>query len=157
MPILKDTSRIGIQQWHSYTNGWKPAYYHRSCCSDNVILAMNLPTTGNGDSAPSSAAKKLRDELERQMDVAATNRHLVYGERKELREDLRRLRLMIAGRDDVPAFMIFDDATLDAIVAKGPSTMRELMQCRGIGPKRCRDYGQAIFEVVSRHEDTRNV
>lgn len=126
-----------------------------------MIKSLDLPPSGTkreregDDGAPtSSAEKKLRAERERQVDAEASKRHLFYGKRGGLHEELRRLRMKFANEEDVnlKRYRIFDDDTLDDIVTKLPSDEYQLMACKGIARKRCDKYGQVILDVVAKHK-----
>ena len=66
-----------------------------------------------------------------------------------LAEALRALRHEL--RDGKPAYTVFDDGTLGAIVAAKPRTPAELGRIKGIGPKRLDLYGAQILAVVAAH------
>lgn len=68
--------------------------------------------------------------------------------RSGLREALRQVRLEFAHAKDLPAYCIFDDKTLDALVVECPVTDRELLAVKGFGPTKVRDYGAAIIRVI---------
>jgi len=154
--ILQGSQRVAIQERQSVRTCWRPAYYHRECCTHDMLESLNLGDgkrkRGHDDyHSTNSVEKKLRAELDRQMDQEATKRSLVYSKRKDLREKLRRLRRHFANQYDLELFQVFDNATLDDIVAKLPSNERELMACHGIASKRCQQYGNAILELVIAH------
>jgi superfamily II DNA helicase RecQ len=60
---------------------------------------------------------------------------------------LRRLRRQLA--DGKPAYTVFDDQTLDAIVAARPGSLQELGRVKGIGPTRLDAYGQLVLEAIA--------
>jgi DNA helicase-2/ATP-dependent DNA helicase PcrA len=62
---------------------------------------------------------------------------------------LRAWRLQRAQRDGVPAYVIFPDSTLRALVAQRPGTLRELEEVRGLGPTRVERYGSEVLEVLA--------
>ena len=64
-----------------------------------------------------------------------------------LADALRALRQEL--RDGKPAYTVFDDETLRAIVAGRPSTLAELGRIKGIGPKRLDLYGARILAIVA--------
>jgi superfamily II DNA helicase RecQ len=61
---------------------------------------------------------------------------------------LRAWRVERARRDGVPAYVVFDDKTLDAIVSAMPSTEQQLLQVSGIGPKRVERYGDEVLALL---------
>ena len=64
-------------------------------------------------------------------------------------EQLRQWRLAEATTAEIPAFMIFTDATLMAIAEAGPQTLDELAALSGVGPSKLERYGEAVLEIVA--------
>ncbi|MBK9178655.1 MAG: ATP-dependent DNA helicase UvrD2 [Acidimicrobiales bacterium] len=64
------------------------------------------------------------------------------------RDALRAWRLERSRADGVPAYVVFDNATLDALVERQPSTLAQLAQVRGIGPAKLERYGDEILAVL---------
>ena len=63
-------------------------------------------------------------------------------------ERLRALRRTLAAERDVPAYVVFSDATLLAMVAARPTTEAALLAVSGVGPKKLETYGEAFLEVL---------
>nr|WP_245788001.1 ATP-dependent DNA helicase UvrD2 [Tessaracoccus bendigoensis] len=82
------------------------------------------------------------------------NRHLgcevAYDE--ELFEALRAWRKSVADEASVPAFVVFTDATLQAIAESVPSDQADLLRLPGIGRTKVDRYGDGVLEVISRHQ-----
>jgi DNA helicase-2/ATP-dependent DNA helicase PcrA len=57
-------------------------------------------------------------------------------------------RLERSRRDGVPAYVVFDDKTLEAIVVGMPSTEQELLGVSGMGTKRVELYGDEIIALL---------
>ena len=70
--------------------------------------------------------------------------------------DLRRLRLQLAARAHVPAYIIFSDATLRDMCAKKPETREEFLQVSGVGEHKLNRYGRAFLEVIQKHLHEQN-
>jgi DNA helicase-2/ATP-dependent DNA helicase PcrA len=62
---------------------------------------------------------------------------------------LRQWRRDEAQSADVPAFVVFTDATLTAIAEARPSTLEELSQLAGVGPSKLERYGEAVLAVLA--------
>ncbi len=58
------------------------------------------------------------------------------------------LRKRLANKQKVPAFMVFNDATLREMAHKKPSNMDELLNITGVGEKKAAHYGSAILRVI---------
>jgi ATP-dependent DNA helicase RecQ len=73
----------------------------------------------------------------------------VAGEDSGLFEALRTLRARLAREQNVPAYVIFHDATLRAIAAERPRDVDSLGDIPGIGAAKLSRYGQHIVDVVA--------
>jgi len=71
-------------------------------------------------------------------------------EQEAVFEELRAWRAATAKEQGVPAYVVFHDATLRAIAATGPSTLRELAEITGVGESKLAKYGAAILEILVR-------
>lgn len=64
-------------------------------------------------------------------------------------ERLRHWRSETAKAQSVPAYIVFNDATLRAIAAAQPTSAEALGQVSGVGEAKLAAYGEAILEIVS--------
>jgi ATP-dependent DNA helicase RecQ len=62
---------------------------------------------------------------------------------------LKAWRAEVARAHNLPAYVIFHDATLSAIAALAPQSLRELEGVSGIGAKKLEAYGEEVLRVVS--------
>ncbi len=71
-------------------------------------------------------------------------------------EALRALRTKIAKEINLPAYIVFSDATLKEMVQKLPSNTDTLLQINGVGPSKLEKYGvlflEKIQEIRKHHE-----
>lgn len=67
---------------------------------------------------------------------------------ERLFETLREWRLATAKESDVPAFVVFTDATLTAIAEKVPADAAALARISGVGPAKLERYGEAVLTVI---------
>jgi DNA helicase-2/ATP-dependent DNA helicase PcrA len=74
---------------------------------------------------------------------------VLEGEAGELFERLRAWRSQAAQSASVPAYVVFTDATLQAIAESRPSSLRELSGLPGIGAKKLELYGEDVLATVS--------
>ncbi|WP_189693325.1 ATP-dependent DNA helicase UvrD2 [Sinomonas cellulolyticus] len=63
-------------------------------------------------------------------------------------EALRAWRLERAKESDIPAFVVFTDATLTAIAEARPASLAELAQVAGVGRAKLERYGEGVLEVL---------
>jgi DNA helicase II / ATP-dependent DNA helicase PcrA len=64
-------------------------------------------------------------------------------------EALKAWRLERARSDDVPAYVVFSNATLTEIAERRPRTLTELAAVSGIGPAKLERYGKEVLRVVA--------
>jgi DNA helicase-2/ATP-dependent DNA helicase PcrA len=67
---------------------------------------------------------------------------------EELYERLRDWRRTTATEQQVPAYVVFTDATLAALAERKPTTEAELAAIGGIGPRKLSQYGPAVLALV---------
>lgn len=70
-------------------------------------------------------------------------------EQAELFEALRSLRTQLAREQQVPPYLIFNNATLEDMCRKRPTTPDELLEVSGVGTKKAERYGEAFLEVIA--------
>ncbi|HMB56538.1 MAG TPA: DNA helicase RecQ [Arenimonas sp.] len=63
-------------------------------------------------------------------------------------EALRALRATLAREQNLPAYVIFHDATLRAIAAQKPGNLDELGQINGVGNSKLQRYGETLLAVL---------
>ena len=67
---------------------------------------------------------------------------------EQLFEALRQWRLETAKEADVPAYVVFTDATLTAIAERVPTDVAGLARINGVGPAKLERYGAAVLELL---------
>ena len=66
-------------------------------------------------------------------------------------EELRAWRGATAKEQGVPAYVVFNDATLRSIAATAPSSLIELAAISGVGESKLAKYGEVILELLGHH------
>ncbi|MDB5121379.1 MAG: helicase RecQ [Sphingobacteriales bacterium] len=67
---------------------------------------------------------------------------------------LRKLRQEFAQKEQVPAYIIFSDATLQAMVNAKPTNQFEMLQVSGVGEHKYHKYGQAFLDAIDDYLET---
>ena len=67
---------------------------------------------------------------------------------EELFARLKEWRLSRATEDQVPAYVVFTDETLEAIAESKPGSPAELQQISGIGPAKIERYGEDLMALL---------
>ena len=66
----------------------------------------------------------------------------LLGNLKKLRQELARAR-------NVPAYVVFSDATLREMCLSRPRTLEQMADINGVGPKKLEEYGLMFLERLS--------
>ena len=66
-----------------------------------------------------------------------------------LYEQLRALRKRLADEQNVPAYVVFSDATLAEMAARRPATHAELLEVNGVGQTKLARYGDAFLALTA--------
>jgi ATP-dependent DNA helicase RecQ len=69
---------------------------------------------------------------------------------------LRALRKEIAGREGVPPFVVFGDATLTEMAARRPADAEELLSVIGVGKHKLGKYGTEFLQVIAEFSAEQN-
>lgn len=67
----------------------------------------------------------------------------------ELSNRLREWRLAQSRAQGVPAYVVFNDRTLEALASMRPSTTEALLQVPGIGPAKLEAYGEELLDLLT--------
>ena len=85
---------------------------------------------------------------------AAANTDLSEADEKLLAA-LYALRKRLAAKQNVPAYMVFSDATLREMVQSKPLSMDEFLNITGVGEKKAARYGMAFLQVIEEMVNSR--
>ncbi len=140
-----------LQEYLLLTNSEFPvvrlAARSKEVLHENVRLYMKLPkdsAEGSSLAKASAARKKAQGKSSSGSRLDIRNAAVDPGLMKKLKE----LRLKLAQEKQVPAFVIFSDATLVDICHRRPASLEELLEVSGIGKVKLEAYGEAILEVM---------
>jgi ATP-dependent DNA helicase RecQ len=100
------------------------------------------------DSKPDRADATLAVERQKPREQRVASRAADPLGDPELREYLREWRRERSVRDNVPAFMILHDSTLQDLAGKVPQTLADLLRVSGIGEKKASALGGEILEAL---------
>ena len=67
---------------------------------------------------------------------------------EELFGRLRSLRKRLAQERGVPAYVVFSDATLRAMVRRRPQTLEQMLEVSGVGAKKLETYGEEFLDEI---------
>jgi len=69
----------------------------------------------------------------------------------ELYNALKACRAQLAGKQKVPAYVVFPDATLAAFATRRPLTAQAMLSLPGVGEKRLAAYAEPFLDVIRAH------
>lgn len=79
----------------------------------------------------------------------STNEEIVLNDfDKEIYGKLKELRIKIAKDKNIPAFRIFHDDTLKRIAFKKPENREEMLNIKGIGKTKFKNYGKKFLDYL---------
>src|SRR5690606_15517259 len=67
-------------------------------------------------------------------------------------ENLRQLRLKIAHEKNLPAYLIFNDATLKEMEKERPVTEEDFIRINGVGRKKMQDFGYQFIKEIQAYD-----
>ena len=113
-----------------------------------VAMLASAARKGKKRAIP-TAKRKRGEKMERGSRQEPTPAALHAGSDSRVEGALREWRMSEARRRRAPAFRIFSDKTLAAIVRQRPRTAHELLAISGIGIATVEKYGQHIYRLVN--------
>ena len=123
------------------------------------LVDMGLIARASGEFPTLSVTSQGRDFLKNRGTVAlvrrAGNRSLqgdpVSHHDAELFGKLRILRKRLADELNVPAFVVFSDATLRQMASRMPADRDSLLRVKGVGESKLRQFGDRFISVIADH------
>ncbi|ELR63245.1 ATP-dependent DNA helicase RecQ [Photobacterium marinum] len=147
------THGIGREHSHEFWVSILRQLIHRGYLVQNIVRSSTLQLT-------EKARGVLRGEVELELavprlDIAArsakndklASRH--YD--KKLFAKLRKLRKAIADEEDLPPYVVFNDATLMEMAEMLPTSAGELLAVNGVGHRKLEKYGDAFLTLIEEH------
>ena len=89
----------------------------------------------------SKPARKARKRKADQLPVAEGDQDLLAA--------LKVLRLELAREKNVPAYVVFPDATLIEMARERPATLEQMADINGVGPRKLEGYGSTFLEAIA--------
>jgi ATP-dependent DNA helicase RecQ len=78
-----------------------------------------------------------------------TRQPKVISDYEDLFNSLRKVRRIFAEKENVPAYVIFSDASLDEMVRQKPTTAEEFLDISGVGEHKLFKYGEAFLNAIN--------
>ena len=143
MRQLLATGALGIHKVTSENNGYTFDTLSLAGGSRAVLRGEQMVQLREAVAAPRSRKSSRKST---QPNVAAAN----LGPDAQVRFiNLRAWRAEVAKSHNLPAYVIFHDATLAAIAELNPQSMEQLQGVSGMGAKKLEAYGAEVLRVVA--------
>ncbi|MDK4284520.1 ATP-dependent DNA helicase UvrD2 [Corynebacterium pseudodiphtheriticum] len=138
---------------------WAPARQEGGCASRKRTRFLDGLVAQSTREEPSAARVRKTKKCRVCREALTTPGEKVVGRHAECEspgnEDLfgqlRGWRARVAREEQVPAYIIFSDATLQAISEALPTTVDELYAISGIGQKKAELFGQDLLDIVRQY------
>ncbi len=145
--------------WLSYGAARSPGGRARRPCRFLPQLDRSAPDRGRSGAADGRSADRRRSRV---MSCRICGATLLAGADRKLGrcpdcpsdldeglyERLREWRIRVAGTQQVPAYVVFTDATLTALAERRPGRAEDLLAIAGIGPRKLGLYGDSVLALV---------
>ncbi|MFZ7267225.1 DNA helicase RecQ [Avibacterium avium] len=86
------------------------------------------------------------------MTAQSAQKSAVQNYDKDLFARLRFLRKQIADKENIPPYIVFNDATLQEMAQYQPTSKREMLQINGVGATKLERFGQAFLHIIQQHK-----
>lgn len=86
------------------------------------------------------------------MTAQSAQKSAVQNYDKDLFARLRFLRKQIADKENIPPYIVFNDATLQEMAQYQPTSKREMLQINGVGATKLARFGQAFLHIIQEHK-----
>ncbi|MDE6577116.1 MAG: DNA helicase RecQ [Muribaculaceae bacterium] len=145
---------LGSRQWHSYILQMIQLGLFEVAYEDNFHLR---PTPYGMKVVKGLERIELATHTEFQYTTSSRKKNIVEEPRyltkeEELTEILKKLRLDIAQKEEIPAFRIFSDATLADMVEKLPGDVESFSKVTGVGELKLIKYGQKFVSAIRKFQ-----
>ncbi|MDP8100698.1 ATP-dependent DNA helicase RecQ [Phocoenobacter atlanticus] len=126
---------------------------HLGLIKQNIMEHSSLQLTENarpflrGEEALSLAMPRLGISSSTILSTKVTSRR--YD--KDLFARLRFLRKQIADKENIPPYIVFNDATLQEMAEFTPQTPNEMLAINGVGERKLERFGEAFIQLIKDH------
>lgn len=95
--------------------------------------------------------------LTKPIDPKVEKREMITKSRKKktLFESLRQLRMQISKEEDLPPYLIFNDASLKEMETQKPKDLSEFMTISGVTQRKAERFAEEFLNIINQHTKTR--
>lgn len=147
---------IGREQSHEYWVSVLRQLVHLGLLSQNIALysALQLTEAARSVLRSETPLQLALPRIQRPKDRAGINQKSYHGHYDpQLFSKLRRLRKSIADEENIPPYVVFNDATLLEMAEQMPLTANQLLNINGVGRCKLERFGALFLSVIREHID----
>jgi superfamily II DNA helicase RecQ len=115
-------------------------------------LHLFIPDTAEPAAPQKRAPQAVKSKAAKSGKLISQSEPKLTSSELDLEKKLKAWRLEEAKKNNFPAFRIFGDKTLRAIVLDRPKTLEDLLQVNGIGPEKAAKFGAGICALCAAGE-----
>lgn len=104
------------------------------------------------DDKPDSVEMKLLEETIGNQNESSDVPKTAQTNHSGLEEQLKRFRMKLATEQNVKAFHIFTNKTLEELLLKQPCSLNDLKNIHGIGEKKINAFGEELIGIIEKHQ-----
>ncbi len=67
----------------------------------------------------------------------------------DIRNDLKKYRLLKSKEENIKAYMVFNNETMDELITNKPKNVKELEDIKGFGPFKIQKYGEDLINIIA--------
>ena len=83
------------------------------------------------------------------LDIISNKKEIQNKSEEELRKSLKSYRLHTSKKEGIQPYMVFNNDTMEELIAKRPENMYELRNTKGFGPVKCEKYGMDLINIIT--------
>lgn len=146
-------SEISYAYWQSYLMQMLQLGLVEIAYDENYVLKITAlgKIVLQGKLPVHFAQPEIKIEADKKQKLSAETDEIADLKSSSLFEALRQLRLKLAQEANLPAFTIFNDATLLAMAGIKPKTEMELLQISGVSENKMGKFGWDFLRVIEQH------
>lgn len=104
------------------------------------------------DDKTDSVEMKLLEETIGNQSESSDVPKTVQTNHSDLEDALKRFRMKLATEQNVKAFHIFTNKTLEELILKQPCSLNDLKTIHGIGEKKINTFGEELIGIIEKHQ-----
>ncbi len=145
---------ISKDNWFDYIKDLMAQGYLKQTDGEYPLLALTAKSEPVLKGLEKVDLIKVKIKTERKRSLVSESEHEYF---KDLLEDLKRVRTVVAKNENVPAYVIFADTTLVELATYLPQTEEEMRKISGVGDLKLEKYGKVFLAEIKKYCTEKNL